>query len=61
MRYLLFVLVISFGFQSTLSYAQTSDDDIIPLGEMLNPDLIKPPVDKKAPVTPSDYANAYFE
>ncbi|MDH5723042.1 MAG: hypothetical protein OEY94_06945, partial [Alphaproteobacteria bacterium] len=43
------------------SHAQTSDDDIIPLGEMLNPDLIKPPVDKKAPVTPSDYANAYFE
>lgn len=60
-RCLFLMLFISFGFQSTLSYAQTLEEDIVPLDEILNPDMIKPKDDKKAPVTASDYANAYFE
>lgn len=60
-RFLILLLLFGFGFQSNFSYAQNSKDDIVPLDEMLNPDMVKPKNNKKAPVTAADHANAYFE
>tara|TARA_B100001989_G_C24548849_1_gene472811 strand:+ start:1315 stop:1971 length:657 start_codon:yes stop_codon:yes gene_type:complete len=54
-------LLIGFSFQSYAAYAQDSAQDIVPLDEMLNPDMLEKKEKPKVPTTAADYGNFYFE